>query len=70
MNEASPIKHVVFDIGQVLIHYDPDLPFQKIIPDADKRAFFFDKVCTKAWNAEQDRGRAWADAEALAIADF
>ena len=21
------IRHIVFDIGKVLIHYDPDLPF-------------------------------------------
>ncbi|MEL6817406.1 MAG: HAD family phosphatase [Pseudomonadota bacterium] len=67
MNQPAQIKHVVFDIGQVLIHYDPDLPFQRIIPDAGKRAFFFDSVCTKAWNVEQDRGRPWAEAEALLI---
>ncbi|MEN0000085.1 MAG: HAD family phosphatase [Pseudomonadota bacterium] len=61
------IKHVVFDIGKVLIHYDPDLPFQRIIPDAEKRAWFFDNVCTSAWNIEQDRGRSWQTAETLAI---
>ncbi len=66
MNE---IRHVVFDIGKVLIHYDPDIPFSRIIPDAGRRAFFFAHVCTPAWNIEQDRGRSWSEAEALAIAD-
>ena len=64
------IRHIVFDIGKVLIHYDPDLPFSRIIPDAEHRKWFFDNVCTHDWNIEQDRGRTWAEAEALLIADF
>ena len=66
----SEIRHIVFDIGKVLIHYDPDLPFSRLIPDADRRKWFFDNVCTHDWNIEQDRGRTWAEAEALLIADF
>ena len=66
----TEIRHIVFDIGKVLIHYDPDLPFSRIIPDADERADFFARVCTHDWNIEQDRGRSWADAEALLISEF
>jgi len=62
-----PINHIVFDIGKVLIHYDPSLPYQRLIPDAGERKWFFDNVCTHDWNIEQDRGRTWADAEALLI---
>lgn len=62
-----PIDHIVFDIGKVLIHYDPNIPFSRIIPDATERQWFFDNVCTHDWNIEQDRGRTWADAEALLI---
>ncbi|GLS32764.1 2-haloacid dehalogenase [Mesorhizobium albiziae] len=65
MNE---IRHIVFDIGKVLIHYDPDLPFSRLIPDPDARRWFFDNVCTHDWNIEQDRGRSWEEAEALLIA--
>ena len=61
------IRHIVFDIGKVLIHYDPQLPFQRLIPDDAARAWFFDNVCTHDWNIEQDRGRTWAEAEALLI---
>ena len=64
----TEIRHIVFDIGKVLIHYDPDLPYSRLIPDAEKRRWFFDNVCTSEWNIEQDRGRSWADAEALLIA--
>ncbi|MCF1467351.1 HAD family phosphatase [Agrobacterium vitis] len=65
----AEIRHIVFDIGKVLIHYDPNLPFSRIIPDPRERQWFFDNVCTHDWNIEQDRGRTWADAEALLIAE-
>ena len=66
----TEIRHVVFDIGKVLIHYDPDLPFSRLIPDAEHRRWFFANVCTHDWNIEQDRGRTWAEAEALLISEY
>lgn len=66
---TTDIKHIVFDIGKVLIHYDPDLPYSRVIPDAEERAWFFANVCTHDWNVEQDRGRTWEEAEALLIAE-
>lgn len=65
----TQIDHIVFDIGKVLIHYDPDLPFSRLIPDEAERRWFFDNVCTSDWNIEQDRGRTWREAEALLIAE-
>ncbi len=64
----TSIKHVVFDIGKVLIHYDPERPFLHLIPDAEERRHFLGNICTHDWNIEQDRGRSWAEAEALLIA--
>ncbi|EDQ32596.1 haloacid dehalogenase superfamily [Hoeflea phototrophica DFL-43] len=70
MSETKPaIQHIVFDIGKVLIHYDPNIPFSRLIPDEAERKSFFDTICTHEWNLEQDRGRSWSDAEALLIAD-
>lgn len=66
----APIRHIVFDIGKVLIHYDPNLPYSRIIPDEAERRWFFDNVCTHDWNMEQDRGRGWAEAEAEVIARY
>ena len=63
----SDIRHIVFDIGKVLIHYDPELPYRRLIPDAERRGWFLREVCTGDWNVEQDRGRAWHEAEALLI---
>jgi 2-haloacid dehalogenase len=65
----TEIRHIVFDIGKVLVHYDPDIPFSRLIPDAGERKWFFDNVCTSAWNLEQDRGRTWEEAESLLIAE-
>ncbi|TGQ63634.1 HAD family phosphatase [Mesorhizobium sp. M00.F.Ca.ET.186.01.1.1] len=65
----TEIRHIVFDIGKVLIHYDPNIPFSRLIPDAEERKWFFENVCTHDWNLEQDRGRTWQEAEALLIAD-
>ena len=65
-----PIKHIVFDVGQVLIHWDPEIPYRRLIPDEDRRAWFFANVCTASWNAEQDRGRPWEEAEALLISQY
>lgn len=64
----TPIHHIVFDIGQVLIRYDPDAGLSAVIPDADERTWFLETVCTGDWNLEQDRGRPWAEAEARLIA--
>ncbi|MGB3500426.1 MAG: HAD family phosphatase [Mesorhizobium sp.] len=65
----TEIRHIVFDIGKVLIHYDPNLPYSRLIPDVERRRWFFANVCTHEWNLEQDRGRPWAEAEALLIAE-
>ncbi|PYE85337.1 HAD family hydrolase [Phyllobacterium leguminum] len=63
----QPVKHIVFDIGKVLIHYDPHLGFADIIPDDEERRWFLENICTHDWNLEQDRGRTWEEAEALLI---
>ncbi|SON54695.1 alpha-D-glucose-1-phosphatase [Hartmannibacter diazotrophicus] len=66
---SEKIRHVVFDIGRVLVHYEAEVPYRHLIPDEKTRRWFLDNVCTDAWNYEQDRGRSWADAEAVLIAE-
>jgi HAD superfamily hydrolase (TIGR01509 family) len=65
---VNEVRHVVFDLGQVLITYDAERPFRQLIPDAGERARFFAEVCTHEWNLEQDRGRGWREAEEVLIA--
>lgn len=59
----NKIEHLVFDLGQVLIAYDMEAPYRRLVPDAAERQRFFDEVGIHEWNLEQDRGRTWADAE-------
>ena len=63
----TTINHIVFDIGHVLIHWDPEIPYRRLIPDEDKRQWFLSEVCNGAWNVEQDRGRSWQEAEEILI---
>jgi 2-haloacid dehalogenase len=54
----------VFDVGGVLLDWDPEYLFRKLIADDDERRWFLAEVCTPAWNAKQDGGRTWAAATA------
>lgn len=66
----SEIQHIVFDIGNVLLRWDPEIPFRRLIPDDAERQYFLAEICTHDWNLEQDRGRSWPDAEAELIGRF
>lgn len=59
---------VVFDVGNVLLRWDPRHLYRRLIPDRAKMHWFMQNICTSAWNIEQDRGRPWADAVALLVA--
>jgi 2-haloacid dehalogenase len=61
------IRHIVFDVGRVLIHYDPHLAYAELITDLAEREAFLRDVCSHDWNVEQDRGRSWEEAEEEAI---
>ncbi|WP_373975914.1 HAD family phosphatase [Chitinibacter sp. SCUT-21] len=61
---------IVFDFGGVLFDWNPDYLYQKLIPDAEERAWFLQHVCNGAWNIEQDRGRSVAEAIAVKSAEF
>ncbi len=66
----SDIRHIVFDLGGVLLHWDPEVPFRRLIPDEAERRHFLTMVCSPAWNVEQDRGRSWREAENALIAVY
>ena len=57
---------VVFDLGGVLIDWDPRHLYRKLFPgDAAGMEHFLAEVCTREWNLQQDAGRSWAKATAL-----
>ena len=56
-----PVKAVVFDLGGVLIDWDPRYLYRKLLADEAAVEEFLATVCTPEWNAEQDRGRPFAE---------
>jgi 2-haloacid dehalogenase len=55
------VKAVVFDLGGVLIDWDPRHLYRKLLADEAEMEEFLATVCTPEWNAEQDRGRPFAE---------
>lgn len=60
--------NVVFDLGMVLIEWDPRHLYRRVFDDPDEMEWFLREVCSPAWNLEQDRGRSFDDGVAEAIA--
>ena len=69
---AQPSRSVVvFDIGNVLIEWDPTHLYGRLFPGRpDAMAWFLDTICTAAWNLEQDGGRSWAEGVGLLAARY
>lgn len=56
---------VVFDLGGVLLQWNPRFLYRKLFPGDDAAMErFLAEVCTGEWNERQDAGRPFADAVA------
>jgi 2-haloacid dehalogenase len=56
------VAQVVFDLGGVLIDWNPRYLYRRLFGDDDEAMeAFLGEVCTPEWNARQDAGRPWAD---------
>jgi 2-haloacid dehalogenase len=64
------IKSVVFDLGGVLIDWNPRYLYRKLFAgDEDAMEHFLAHVCNGPWNLAQDAGRSWAEAIEVLSAD-
>jgi 2-haloacid dehalogenase len=52
---------VVFDVGNVLLDWDPAYLYETLIPNGEEREWFLTHVATLGWHAMQDRGRTCAE---------
>jgi len=68
---ATPpsITTVVFDLGGVLIDWDPRHLYRQMFSDPQEMEVFLRDVVSPDWNAEQDSGRTWAEATALLLGE-
>ena len=56
-NNTIAIKNIIFDLGGVLIDWNPDYVFLSAFKDDTvKLKEFYEKVCTFEWNENQDAG--------------
>lgn len=53
---------VVFDLGGVLIDWNPRHLYRGLFDDETAMEWFLAEVCNDAWNLEQDAGRPFAEA--------
>jgi 2-haloacid dehalogenase len=60
---------VVFDLGGVLVDWDPRYLYRQLFDDPDEMEVFLAEVTTADWNAHQDAGRPWAEAVELLVAE-
>lgn len=53
---------MVFDLGGVLIDWDPRYLYRRLLASEEEVERFLGTVCTPEWNRAQDAGRSWAEA--------
>ena len=67
----SEINTVIFDLGGVLIDWNPGYVFtEEYFGSPGKREYFFEQVCTSDWNENQDAGYPIAKATEERVALF
>lgn len=69
MTLHTPVDTVVFDLGGVLIDWNPRYLYRKLfVGDEAGMERFLAEVCSQDWNECQDAGRSWAEGIAEAVA--
>lgn len=63
-------KTLVFDLGGVLIDWNPRYLYRKMIDNEGDISLFLSDICNSEWNVRQDAGRPLAEATAERIALF
>ena len=67
---TTHINAVVFDYGNVLIEWDPRRVYRRFFEDEDSMEQFLREVNFMEWNAQQDKGRPFAEGVAILSEQF
>ena len=59
---SQKIDTIIFDLGGVLIDWNPRYLYRKIFDTEEEVTWFLNNICTSEWNDEQDAGRSFEDA--------
>ena len=65
-----PISAVVFDIGGVLLEWDPRHVYRDVFDDEAEMERFLTEVCSREWHEDNDRGVRYAESCAALAARF
>jgi 2-haloacid dehalogenase len=60
ISDKSPVEAVVFDLGGVLLDWDPRYLYRKLFPSEDQMEKFLAEVCSPEWHDPHDRGEPTA----------
>jgi 2-haloacid dehalogenase len=61
------IETIVFDLGGVLIDWNPRYLYRQLFDDDERMEYFLEHITTSDWNEEQDAGRSLAEATHLLV---
>lgn len=61
------INTIIFDLGAVLIDWNPRLMYRKLFDNEEAMEHFLANVTTSDWNEEQDAGRSLQEATELLV---
>jgi 2-haloacid dehalogenase len=65
------IKTIIFDLGGVLIDWNPKYVFNETYFDSiEKRDYFLTHICSSDWNERQDEGRSIVEATEELVNEF
>lgn len=64
------INTVIFDLGAVLVDWNPRYVYRQLFRSEEAVEHFVGKVCTNHWNEQQDGGRSFADATAILVSEY
>ena len=68
---STKYKTIIFDLGGVLVDWNPHYVFHETYFDSrEKKEYFFKNICTSDWNEEQDAGRSIVVATQQLIEQF
>ena len=63
-------KAVIWDIGNVMVRWDPRTLYSKVFPDPAERERFLTSVCTMDWHLRHDLGVTFAENRAPLLERF
>lgn len=63
-------RFVLFDLGKVLVDWNPAFLYRRLIADPDRLRFFLEEVCPMSWHLLHDQGHSMDETIPARIALF